>query len=520
MRAPPKSRPARKSKLGVPPKETFDPEAPIKSKESPPPRGHTTERSYAELSQANSDLTNLFSSLEIPILILGRDLRLMRFSPAAESLFSLSPADVGRSVNDLDFDGAISHLGQLCMAVMETERPSDHALQSSDGRRYSLRIHPYRLAGNKIEGAVVAFVDITAQSRERRRLEDARQYAQTIIEAVQESLLVLDSDLRVVTANRSFHKTFRVDPESTVGKLVYDLGNGQWNIPELRAMLAEILSRETHLSNFEVEHDFPAIGRKTMLLNGRPFRSPKTGGPLILLAIQDETERRKAELAAMRYNVMSASLMRVQDEERRRVARELHDRTAQHLAGLMMNMNYLSRMLRKAKPKILAKLAESRSLADDAIREIRTISYLLHPPLLEEAGLAPAMRWFIEGFGNRSGLTIRASIPARLPRLSQKVELALFRIAQEALANVHRHSGSKSARIRIVATPAKIILEVIDKGRGLPTEAQKSEGGISKVEGVGLASMRERIRQVGGSLEIVSGRRGTTVRAIAPLVKR
>jgi len=158
-------------------------------------------------------------------------------------------------------------------------------------------------------------------------------------------LVVLDSGLRILSANRSFYETFQVTPKSTVGNLIYDLGNGQWNISPVRSLLDKVQSDDTPLSSLEAEHDFPLIGRKTIVLRARQFRSPKGGMPLILLSIQDETDRREAELAASRSGVMSARLMRVQDDERRRVARELHDSTAQSLAGLMMNTNQLSRML-------------------------------------------------------------------------------------------------------------------------------------------------------------------------------
>ncbi len=478
------------------------------------------EHRHSELSQLNSDLTNLFISLDIPVLILGRDLRIRRFSPAAESLFNLMPSDIGRPVNDMRFSVTIPELRDASAAVISSGRRSEHQIQDLAGKSYSLRIHPYRVAESKIEGAVVALLDISALQRASDAIEDARRYAEAIIEAVQESLVVLDSGLRVMSTNSSFYKTFHAAPKTTLGNLIYDLGNGQWNIPRLRSLLEKVLSSDVPLSNFEVEHDFPSIGRKTMLLHARQFRSPKGGAPLILLAIQDETERRDAELAASRSGVMSARLMRVQDDERRRVARELHDSTAQSLAGLMMNMNQLNRMLQKSDPKILATLAESRNLADESVREIRTISYLLHPPLLEDAGLASAMRWFIDGFGNRSDIRVKLVMPPRMPRLADALELALFRIAQEGLTNVHHHSGSKSARVQIAITSSQVILQIGDKGKGLPADIWKPGGGILKTSGVGIASMRERAKELGGTLEFDSSRRGATLRAVLPLVKK
>ncbi|HKV04164.1 MAG TPA: chemotaxis protein CheB [Candidatus Acidoferrales bacterium] len=478
------------------------------------------EHRHSELSQLNSDLTNLFDSLEIPILILGRDLRIRRFSPAAEGLLHLMPGDVGRPVIDMNFSATIKDLRSDCLAVIHSGKGRERQMRDSGGRWRSLRISPYVASENKIEGAVVSLVDIGALKRASDAIEDARQYAEAVIEAVHESLLVLDSDLRVLTANRPFYKTFHASPKSAVGQFIYDLNNRQWNIPELRSLLEKIISHDAPLVDFELDREFPGLGRKALLLHGRKFRSPKSGAALILLAIQDETERRRAEVAAARSGMMSARLLRFRDEERRRVARELHDSTSQSMAGLMMNMNQLTRSLDKSDPAILATLAETRKLADESIREIRTISYLLHPPLLEEAGLASALCWFIDGFGKRSEIRVKLSLPPRLPRLAGDLELALFRVAQEALTNVHHHSGSTSARVALAIASGEVILEVSDRGKGLPPDVWKPDVGISEGAGVGIASMRERVRQLGGKLEIRSSARGTGIKAILPVIKR
>jgi signal transduction histidine kinase len=159
-------------------------------------------------------------------------------------------------------------------------------------------------------------------------------------------------------------------------------------------------------------------------------------------------------------------------------------------------------------------------LADESIREIRTISYLLYPPLLKEAGLASALRWFIDGFGNRSKIRVKLAIPARMPRLVAATELALFRIAQEGLTNVHHHSGSRSAQVEISVRSSQVILQISDRAKGLPAEIWKPQGGISRTPGVGIASMRERVKELGGTLEFDSSRRGTTLRAALPLVQK
>ena len=190
------------------------------------------EHRHSELSQLNSDLTNLFTSLEIPVLILGRDLRIRRFSPAAESLFNLMPSDIGRPVSDMRFSATIPELRSDSAAMMDSGKRSERQIQDANGNTYSLRIHPYRVAAGKIDGAVVALVDTSALQRASDAIQDARRYAEAIIEAVQESLVVLDSDLRVVTANHSFYKTFQVAPKATEGAFIYDLGKRAMEHPE------------------------------------------------------------------------------------------------------------------------------------------------------------------------------------------------------------------------------------------------------------------------------------------------
>jgi len=162
-------------------------------------------------------------------------------------------------------------------------------------------------------------------------------------------------------------------------------------------------------------------------------------------------------------------------------------------------------------------LAESLSLADQAVKEIRTISYLLHPPLLDEGGLLSAVRWFSDGFSRRSGIHVALDLAADLGRLPRDVEIALFRIVQEALNNVHRHSGSATASIRLCRGPDSVVLEVADAGRGLPSELVDTPLDAIASLGVGIPGMRERARQLGGSLEIHTAGTGTTLRASLPL---
>jgi two-component system NarL family sensor kinase len=213
---------------------------------------------------------------------------------------------------------------------------------------------------------------------------------------------------------------------------------------------------------------------------------------------------------------LSQRLLKVQDEERRKVARDLHDSTGQTLAALKITISFLEETCKKD-PAALALVAELGQLADQALGEIRTTSYLLHPPLLDEVGFACAAEWFIEGFSKRSGIKVKADITNSHGRLPREVEIALFRVLQESLTNVHRHSGATEANIHFHREPEAVILEVRDFGRGISEERLQLLSGLSAEMGVGLAGMRERLHQLNGKLEIESDGHGTSMRATVPL---
>jgi signal transduction histidine kinase len=223
------------------------------------------------------------------------------------------------------------------------------------------------------------------------------------------------------------------------------------------------------------------------------------------------------EQAALDLRSLAGQLMRVQDEERRRIARDLHDSTGQLLASLEINMAMLSRAAGnlEERPRQLLQdcIAQTRLCADS----IRTASYLLHPPLLDEMGLVAAIRWHLEGFRHRSGVQIKADLSADGARLPPEDELSLFRVLQESLTNIHRHSGATSARVALVRTPSEVTLTISDDGHGIAREnlARFREG--RSTLGIGLAGMRERMRQIGGRLDIRSAAGQTEVTAAVPL---
>lgn len=207
-----------------------------------------------------------------------------------------------------------------------------------------------------------------------------------------------------------------------------------------------------------------------------------------------------------RFRLISKSLHRPEEEERRRIARDLHDSTGQLLTGLVMTLSRLqgSRCEHAERDSLLA---EALGLASQCSREIRTLSYLLHPPLLEEFGLASALQTYAEGFSRRTGIELKLGIPPEFGRLPRDVEMAIFRIVQEGLANIHRHSGSPLASVALDRHPQQVVLELLDWGRGL----------LGRPAGVGLASMRERAQLLGGRFKISSSRDGTRITVILPV---
>jgi signal transduction histidine kinase len=216
---------------------------------------------------------------------------------------------------------------------------------------------------------------------------------------------------------------------------------------------------------------------------------------------------------------LSQRLLKVQDEERRKLARDLHDTTGQTLAALKISVSLLQEDC-QAEPKKTTMLSGIADLADQAISEIRTLSYLLHPPLLDEVGFGCAAEWYIEGFAKRSGISVTANISTARARLPKRVEIALFRVLQESLTNVHRHSGASNASIHLHHDEETVILEIRDFGRGIPKDRLQSLQGASAETGVGLAGMRERMHELNGELEIESDGSGTSMRATVPLRAR
>lgn len=236
----------------------------------------------------------------------------------------------------------------------------------------------------------------------------------------------------------------------------------------------------------------------------------------------DELERKVQErtyelhLANDSLRELSGRLQQLRDDERRQIARELHDSVGQLIAALGMNFDTILMHSRSLDPAAVRAISDSRSMVEQISGEIRTISHLLHPPLLDAAGLASALRWYVDGFSERSKINVDLHISEAIGRLSDEMEIAIFRMVQECLTNVHRHSGSLSASIRLLLENGQIVVEVQDAGKGISPQSHLALRTAGRT-GVGFRGMRERLRQLGGTLQIESDQSGTSVIASLPL---
>lgn len=241
-----------------------------------------------EMEHLNNDLTNLIISIDMAVVIVGRDLCIRRFSPAAAKLFRVISSDIGRPISDIRMKVDLPDISELLSQAIDTVSVREREVQDETGTWYSLRIRPYVTLDNKIDGAVVVLVDVD-------KIRRAREYAESLIATVRQPLLVLDGQLRVQTVNQSFYTTFGVGPDETLGHHLHELGGGQWDIPALRRQLEEVLPKDNGFEGFVVDHVFEHVGRRVMLVNARRLRS-SGNEELILMAIEDITDRNRLEL--------------------------------------------------------------------------------------------------------------------------------------------------------------------------------------------------------------------------------
>jgi PAS domain S-box-containing protein len=374
-------------------------------------------------------------------------------------------------------------------------------------------------------GRVLRMVGTDTDITERKRAQEAAQITQELlqstIDALNAHIAILDENERIIAVNEPWRRFTRSNgykgSDGGVGRKYAEVCKSSIRREDAASVLQGIRAvmngersdfRFVYQSCHETEEAWFQL---------RVNRFYSRGILRLVLAHENITEIEQANDALRQ---LTHRLLQSQDEERRRIARELHDSTVQNLGALIAHLAFLRKRAGPLESQDEIRISESVSLCDQVIKEIRTLSYLLHPPLLDEVGLASALQWYVRGFSQRSGIQVEVAVVRDIGRLPSEVEMALFRVVQESLTNIHRHSGSARADIRLTKEGDQVLVQVKDRGRGMRLESSADSGNTIQSIGVGILGMRERLRQLGGRLEIKSSYGGTTVTAIVPLARR
>jgi len=364
-------------------------------------------------------------------------------------------------------------------------------------------------------GEVDAVLVSSSQGDQVFTLQGAEHPYRLLVESIEEGAATLSDDGTVLYSNRSFAAFFDAPLEKFIGAPLHNFVTG--NDAEFLKTL--ILGARMASTRGEIrllkKHGKPQTIRLTLSPNRELGLEAICAVATELTEIVDANEALRVTETSLRQ--LSARLLQLQDEERRRIARDLHDVTGQKVAVLSMSLDRLARLTEERKPEAKESIKESREIVSQIGEEIRTLSYILHPPLLDECGLASAVHWYTEGFEKRSGIKLEVSIAPDLPRLPADAETTLFRVVQESLTNVHRYSGSSSAKIKVSNNSGEVRLEIIDYGHGSKTGAARARLDGTAPLGVGIPGMRERLHQLGGGLTVDFATNGTRVTATLPI---
>lgn len=345
--------------------------------------------------------------------------------------------------------------------------------------------------------------------QQQKAVEEWKRAAGQLFLSSRDALTLVDLNGNILAWNPSAERLYGWKEAEVLGKPFLEWVKAE--LPRPLGQIENILRREGYW-----EYELKTINRQgiqlTVASRWTAWRN-SAGTPIGRLHL--DTDLTKLRRIEQQLRVVSGHLLNLRDEERRKLGRDLHDSAGQLLSMAKLNLSLADELLGSIHPRAAGYLQECSKLIDQALSEVRTISYLLHPPLLEELGLAGVLPWYVTGFSERSRIKVTLDVPKQLGRLPRDLELGLFRILQECLTNVHRHSNSSIASISLSVANNQVRLKVEDQGKGMVATTKES-GEQGRTAGVGLSGIRERVANLGGHMQIRSGDWGTAVEVVFP----
>ena len=483
------------------------------------------------LTQTSNDLLNLLNSVNLPVLMLSNDLAIRHFAAPSQRVINVRPSDIGRPFSELRVNLNIDDLTPLFNEVLETLGSREIEVQDRDGHWHLLRVRPYRTADNKIEGLVVALVDIDQLRRIQQELRVARDFSRSVIQGVPLPLVVVDSEFKIRAMNRAFCALTHLTGSDLEKRVLPSLTGALWGLDEkLRKNLEKLREAPAVGESWHFEHTTPGENPKTFSILGCILQPD--GEQFSLITIEDITAHKEAErvlksdkdrLASEvevttqalgrsqdELRALTASLFSSQEEERRRIARELHDDVSQRLAALEMDGDQVENNLPPEAGVAKEAIRRIRAQIGELSEDVRLMSHRLHPSIIEDLGLTPALRSLTEEFGRRENMIATFSSDGASNALPLEIATALYRIAQEALRNVAKHAGQTHARVSLKSMRQGMQLQVADFGAGFTPDREQP--------GLGLLSMEERARHIGASFHVHSAAgEGTRITVDVPL---